>query len=46
MSAIKVDEKGRVRCYPGGRKKGWKRIVSKAARAVGKKQVADGKDQI
>jgi hypothetical protein len=36
MAAIKIDEKGRVRCYPAGRKGFWKRIVAKAARRIGK----------
>ena len=36
MSAIKVDNKGRIRCYPSGRK-GWaKRNAAKAARRIGK----------
>lgn len=33
---MKVDDKGRVRCYPPGRKGFWKRIVAKAARRLGK----------
>jgi hypothetical protein len=36
MSAIKVDNKGRIRCYPAGRKGDWKRIAAKAARRIGK----------
>jgi hypothetical protein len=40
MSNPKVDEKGRVRCYPGGRKKGWKRLISKAARSLAKRVAA------
>lgn len=36
MAAVKVDFKGRVRCYPGGRKGFWKRVVAKAARRIGK----------
>jgi hypothetical protein len=36
MAAVKIDHKGRVRCYPAGRKGAWKRIVAKASRRIGK----------
>lgn len=36
MAATKIDLQGRVRCYPGGRKKAWKRIVAKKSRRQGK----------
>jgi hypothetical protein len=40
MAAPKIDRKGRVRCWVGGRKKLWKRIVAKASRRIGKKESA------
>ena len=39
MGAIKVDEKGRIRCYPFGRKKIAKKAAHKAARHISNKIV-------
>jgi hypothetical protein len=41
MGVVKIDEKGRVRCYPAGRKGFWKRIVSKAFRRACKQAVKE-----
>ena len=41
MAAVKIDRFGRVRCYPAGRKKDWKRIVAKAARRIGKSEAKE-----
>jgi hypothetical protein len=40
---MKVDIKGRVRCYPPGRKGYWKRVVSKSSRRAGKSEAKDGR---
>jgi len=44
MGVVKIDEKGRVRCYPAGRKGFWKRAVSKAFRRLCKKAVKEQRE--
>jgi hypothetical protein len=42
MKWYNVDDKGRIRCYPAGRKGDWKRIAAKAARRIGKAAAKEG----
>ena len=43
MGKINVDEKGKIRCYPFGRKGYAKRNAAKAARRINKKVCKENK---